>query len=100
MAVRAPARDTTEPSSTDGASLLIGVIVMLNLIGLVMVLSASSVESLRANGSSWLYFERQAAYVVVGAGLFVLGWKFDYTKLRRIAAPWLLGSIGLLVLVL
>jgi cell division protein FtsW len=100
MAVRAPARESTDTSDAHGASLLIGVIVMLNLIGLVMVLSASSVESLRANGSSWLYFERQAAYVVVGAALFVLGWKLDYTKLRRIAGPWLIGSIGLLVLVL
>ena len=39
--------------------LLFAVLVVLNLIGLVMVLSASSVTALHDRGSSWYYFERE-----------------------------------------
>ncbi len=41
---------------------------VLCLIGLVMVLSASSVQSLRQYGSPWHYFERQALWLALGAG--------------------------------
>jgi cell division protein FtsW len=82
------------------AALIVGVIVILNLIGLVMVLSASSVESLREYGSSWFFFERQVAWVAAGAGLFVIGTRLEPQRLRRVAAPLLLGALVLLVLVL
>ena len=37
------------------------------LLGLVMVLSASSVTALLVDGSSWTYFRRQALWMVLGA---------------------------------
>ena len=43
--------------------LLIALVAVLNVIGLVMVLSASSVHALRAYGSAWLFFQRQLMWV-------------------------------------
>ena len=37
------------------------------VVGLVMVLSASSVQALRDFGSSWVVFQRQAMWVLIGA---------------------------------
>ena len=47
---------------------LLGVVVTLNLIGLVMVLSASSVTAQAEHGSPWYYVQRQALWSVVGRG--------------------------------
>ncbi len=46
---------------------LVSVVSVLNIIGLVMVLSASSVTSLEETGSAWTYFTRQLGWTVVGA---------------------------------
>ena len=43
-------------------------IAVLNLLGLVMVLSASSVVALDETGSTWSYFARQAAWAGIGVG--------------------------------
>ena len=52
--------------------LLLSVITVLNLFGLVMVLSASSVVALGETGSTWSYFTRQSLWAVVGTiGLLV-----------------------------
>ncbi|HET7718607.1 MAG TPA: hypothetical protein VFK43_01480, partial [Acidimicrobiales bacterium] len=45
-------------ASTSAYLLLFGVLGILNLVGLVMVLSASSVVGLHREGSSWFYFSR------------------------------------------
>ena len=37
------------------------------MLGLVMVLSASSIDALRQGGSGWVYFLRQALWAVLGA---------------------------------
>lgn len=79
---------------------IIGVVALLNLVGLVMVLSASSVESLREYGSSWFFFQRQLAWVGAGVGMFLIGLRLDHQRLRRIAAPMLLVAAALLLLVL
>jgi len=51
---------------------LLSVITVLNLFGLVMVLSASSVVALGETGSTWSYFTRQSLWAVVGTiGLLV-----------------------------
>ncbi len=80
--------------------MLAALVVVLNLIGLVMVLSSSSVDSLRAYGSPWYYFERQLLWVMLGAGALVFAAKVDYRRWRRGAALALIGVIGLLVMVL
>jgi cell division protein FtsW len=80
--------------------LLLAVVVVLNLVGLVMVLSASSVVALHENGSSWYYFIRQAIWLAVGGVALVIALRVDYHRWQRWARPVLLVALGLLVLVL
>jgi cell division protein FtsW len=75
-------------------------ITVLNIVGLVMILSASSVAALSDYGSSWYFFDRQLLWAIVGAVAFVGAARMDYRNWRRLA-PWLLVlTIGLLLAVL
>jgi len=79
---------------------LLSTIIVLNLVGLVMVLSSSSVEALANYGSSWLFFKRQLTWTTLGlVGLAVTS-RIDYRILRRYVGPALVVSAGLLLLVL
>jgi cell division protein FtsW len=80
--------------------LLLGLVAALDVIGLVMVLSASSVNALRVYGSAWIFFERQLLWVGVGALLLVVTMRVDYRVWRRLVVPLLLLTVTLLVLVL
>ena len=80
--------------------MLLGSTAALVSFGLVMVLSASSVEAYELYGSSFMFFLRQAAYAVVGAGALVLASRMRYAAWQRLCVPLLLVSIVLLVLVL
>jgi cell division protein FtsW len=80
--------------------LILGVFGLLTLFGLVMVLSASSVESYAADGSSYSVFGKQVLFCVVGLVLFWAGLRIPPTRLRAWAAPMLLVGIVALVLVL
>jgi cell division protein FtsW len=82
------------------AALLCIVVGLLCLLGLMMVLSASSVEALHAYGGAWLFFERQVVWVLVGAIAMALAARFDYHRWRRVARPAVVTSLALLVLVL
>jgi cell division protein FtsW len=86
--------------ASTGYVLLFAVLVVLNLVGLVMVLSASSVNALHVEGSSFYYFERQLMWLGIGTVLFLVTLRYDYRRLRRWAMPLLVLSIALLVLVL
>jgi cell division protein FtsW len=75
-------------------------IVVFNLLGLVMVMSASSVVALDEYGSSWYFVLRQAAWAAAGAGVLVFMARADYHRWRRLGGPLLLASLVLLALVL
>lgn len=79
---------------------LLSTILVLNLVGLVMVLSSSSVEALANYGSSWLFFKRQLAWTVLGLCALAVTSRVDYRVLRRFVGPLLVASSALLVLVL
>lgn len=79
---------------------LLSTILVLNLVGLVMVLSSSSVEALANYGSSWLFFKRQLAWTVLGLCALALTSRVDYRVLRRFVGLLLVASSALLVLVL
>lgn len=79
--------------------MLVSIIVALNVIGLVMVTSASSVVSQERYGSSWVYVQRQIMWTALGAVAFVLAMRFDYRRLRAWAVPGLVVVAGLLVVV-
>jgi cell division protein FtsW len=105
--VRAPgsARASGRPavaqgSRSNGFVLLLSLTVALDLIGLVMVLSASSVEALARYGSSWVFFEKQLLWVVLGAVVMVLTMRVDYRRWRKWSLPLVAGSLALLFAVL
>ncbi|MDQ6613261.1 MAG: putative lipid II flippase FtsW [Actinomycetota bacterium] len=79
---------------------LMALMTVLCLIGLVMVLSASSVQSLRQYGSPWHYFERQALWLAFGAAAFVIAVRVDYRRWRRLGVVAVAVSFLLLLAVL
>jgi cell division protein FtsW len=96
--LRAGAKERAAAPS--GYLLLLAVVTVLCVIGLVMVLSSSSVESLRNYGSAWLFFKRQLLWLAVGTAALVVTARIDYRTWRKFTVPMLAGCAGLLVLVL
>lgn len=83
-----------------GYMFLVTIVAVLSLIGLVMVLSASSVASLRAYGDPWRYFERQGMYLCMGAVAFFVaqGVRMDFWQ--RVARLFMVVAVLALVAVL
>jgi cell division protein FtsW len=80
--------------------LLLMVVAVLNVIGVVMVLSASSVQSLDSKGNAWWFFERQLLWTGLGIAGFAVASRIDYRTWRRYTVPFLALATFLLVLVL
>lgn len=74
--------------------------VLLALLGLVMILSASSVEAYKKYGSSFLFFYRQCVGVLLGLISMVVLARMDYRNLRKAARPIYGLSVLLLAAVL
>jgi cell division protein FtsW len=98
--VRAAAAPPPPSPPPRTVGLLLGLVAVLDVIGLVMVLSASSVNALRAYGSAWLFFERQLLWVGVGVIFLIATMRVDYRVWRRLVVPLLGVTVTLLVLVL
>lgn len=79
---------------------LLSIVVLLCLLGLVMVMSASSVVGHYQFGSTWYFVKRQAIWLVIGLAVLVVTMRIDYHRWRRLSAPLLVLSMVLLVLVL
>ncbi|MCA1690888.1 MAG: putative lipid II flippase FtsW, partial [Actinobacteria bacterium] len=82
------------------AGLLCLVVGLLCLLGLMMVLSASSVEALHSYGGAWMFFKRQILWLTLGGVVLVAAARIDYHFWRRVARPGLVLCILLLALVL
>jgi len=80
--------------------LVLGSTILLTALGLVMVLSASSVESYAASGSSWAIAQRQAMWVVIGVPALLVASRLPTAWYRRLSLPFLVLALVLLVLVL
>jgi cell division protein FtsW len=97
----APATGATRVGTRSStAVLLVATVAVLNVVGVVMVLSASSVASLTDYGSPWYFFFRQLIWTALGLVAFVFAIRFDYRKWRRLVRPLLAVSAALLVVVL
>jgi cell division protein FtsW len=94
------ARRTTDHGRSAMFLALAFLVAVFNLLGLVMVMSASSVVALDDYGSSWYYVTRQALWASIGAGTMILVSRVDYHRWRRLATPLLMGSLFTLGLVL
>ena len=78
--------------------LILGSVIALSSLGLVMVLSASSVKSLRESGNSFTFVLRQALFLILAAGLAWVAMKLRYELWKPIAQVSLVVSCALLVL--
>jgi cell division protein FtsW len=79
--------------------LLLGATTMLVLIGLVMVLSASSVTSFQDTNSSYTIFFNQARYAVIGLVGALVATRFTLNTWKRLSVPLLAAAILLQALV-
>ncbi|QIK76825.1 putative lipid II flippase FtsW [Nocardioides piscis] len=79
--------------------LLLGASALLLTIGLIMVLSASSVYSFRNLGDSYAVVKRQLMWVAIGLPAAWVASRIPLKHLRRMAYPGFLVALALLVLV-
>ncbi len=76
--------------------LLVVPVVMLLIVGLGAMLSASSVVSIRETGEAFFYIKRQVLWVGLGLAAFVITTRVPYRFYERVAVPiYLLGVAGL-----
>ncbi|WP_330998313.1 putative lipid II flippase FtsW [Georgenia wutianyii] len=96
-AMRTGARET---SAVRGPAVLSyylvgGAVLLLLAIGVVMVLSASSITSIRETGSPWGHFLNQATFALIGLPLMVVASRIPVAWYRKLAWPAL--GVGLLL---
>src|SRR3954451_20711645 len=80
--------------------LALGAGALLILLGLIMVLSASSVASYASSGSSFSVFEKQALWFALGLPGLFLGLRLPTRITRKLGSPLLLLALVALVAVL
>lgn len=80
--------------------LVLGATILLTTLGLVMVMSASSIESFVVNGSSYAVAQKQAIWVIIGIPLLMVASRLPVRAFRVMAIPAIVVTLVLLVLVL
>jgi cell division protein FtsW len=79
---------------------LLGAALVLAMLGVVMVYSASAVYASARLGDGLWFFKRQALGALAGLAALLLAMKLGYRRIEKLAVPLLLLSLILLVLVL
>jgi cell division protein FtsW len=97
-----PGRPSHRSATAKGGSfwVLVILVAILCLIGVVMVLSASSIVSLHQFGSPWHFFGRQLMWLTIGTVGFLVALRVDHERWRRLASVSMYVTIGLLFAVL
>jgi cell division protein FtsW len=93
----------TPPERVDRSALFVALaflVAVFNLLGLVMVMSASSVVARDDYGSSWYFVVRQASWALAGLVALAVIARVDYHRWRRHAGAFLVVCLMLLFLVL
>jgi len=72
---------------------------MLLLLGLIMVLAASNVDSFRKYHSSFSIFQKQVIWAAIGLPIMWVAYRLPVRTLRVLAYPLLIGSVVMLCLV-
>lgn len=99
--VRQPARRAHARPAVGGSFwVLILVVSVLCVMGLVMVLSASSIVSLSSYGSPWHYFIRQWIWLALGCLAFTAALRVDHERWRRPSRAMMWVTVALLFAVL
>ena len=78
--------------------LLLGASTLLLTIGLMMVLSSSSVDAYKTTGDSYAIVKRQLMWVLLGLPCAFIASRMSHAWIRRLALPAYLLSLGLLLL--
>ncbi|MFS0698023.1 putative lipid II flippase FtsW [Streptomyces nitrosporeus] len=79
--------------------LILGAGLLITVLGLVMVYSASMIKALELDKPSTYFFRKQFLAAVIGAGLLLLASKMPVKLHRAFAYPLLLATVFLMVLV-
>ncbi|MFN8016362.1 MAG: putative lipid II flippase FtsW [Acidimicrobiia bacterium] len=80
--------------------LLTATVAVLNIIGVVMVLSASSVAALNEYGSAWFFFQRQLIWLFFGTVAFIVMSRIPYKLWQKHTKTIVIASFVLLTIVL
>ncbi len=92
--------DIVRPPRNANYILLLTLVAVLNIIGVVMVLSASSVTAISDYGSPWFFFQRQLIWLALGACAFIIMSRIPYTVWQKYTTPIMIISFILLFIVL
>jgi cell division protein FtsW len=79
---------------------LVTLVAILCLMGVVMVLSASSIVSLTSYGTPWHFFIRQWIWLLLGVAGFCIALRVDHEKWRKPARLGMYATVVLLMAVL
>ena len=73
------------------------IVTLLTGFGLIMVLSSSSIDSIKAGNNGFAIFFKQAFFAIVGLSSMMALSRLSFDRLRRLISWLFLGSIGLQV---
>ena len=93
------AKAIVRPRTLPGTLLTVASVVLVAL-GLVMILSASSITAFADYGSSFTFFRKQVLWAIVGFAAFFLCSRIDYHRWRGLSYVGYAISAGLLIVVL
>jgi cell division protein FtsW len=82
------------------STVLVVIVGALCVLGLVMVGSASDVESLALYGSAWSILIREGLWMALGVAVLVVSARLDYRRWRRVSTVLLVLTVALLLVVL
>jgi cell division protein FtsW len=88
------------PRTTSYDLPLIGVVLVLTLVGIAMVFSASGIRALDTVDDPRYYLAWQSLWAVIGIAGMLAAMRIDYHRYRTVAVPLLVLVVALLVLVL
>ncbi|MFD6675257.1 putative lipid II flippase FtsW [Rhodococcus zopfii] len=80
--------------------LVVTIAVLLTVLGLVMVLSSSSVEAVASAGSAYGLFTSQVIFAILGFAVFYVALQVPVRMLRKLSFPALAVTVVMLALVL
>jgi cell division protein FtsW len=92
----AQSRPSTPPPTA--FYLITVVVIVLTMLGLVMVLSATSISQFHKGNSPWRLFNRQLMWAVLGAVGLWLAMRVPMQRWRRLVVPGFIVTCGLMVL--
>ncbi len=80
--------------------ILVGSVIVLVSVGLLMILSASSIRAIHEHNDAYYYFRRQTIFALAGTAIMFIFSRVDYRIYLKYSRRLVLTALGLLILVL